>query len=109
MSVHIAFDDVVITDQQLLPDGMPGDLYTFRGGTHFVELDTLCEVSKSMFHVAQRKNMPAEGLPCEVGRCRSNPGSPRLIPGRCILTPGPPRVTALDFRAVHIDPRFIPG
>mmetsp|Transcript_19225 Transcript_19225/g.31098 ORF Transcript_19225/g.31098 Transcript_19225/m.31098 type:complete len:433 (-) Transcript_19225:406-1704(-) len=46
------------------PSNTPDGLWQFRGGSHFVEVQTLFEVSAKMFHWARRKNMP-EGLPCK--------------------------------------------
>ena len=39
------------------PTNTPDGLYTWRGGIHFVELETLLEVNDDLFHVANRKGL----------------------------------------------------
>ena len=72
------------------PTNTPDGLYTWRGGIHFVELETLLEVNDDLFHVANRKGLQHAELPCKPanvfcyertcrGRCTGVPSAACLL------------------------------
>ena len=66
------------------PTNTPDGLYTWRGGIHFVELETLLEVNDDLFHVANRKGLQHAELPCKPANvfCYE-----RTCRGRCTGVP----------------------
>jgi len=45
------------------PDDTPEDVWTWHGGSHFIEVETLNDVGEDLFHRARRDGFPTEGLP----------------------------------------------
>lgn len=80
------------------PANIPENLWTWHGGAHFVEVETLNDISDTLFHVARREEFPTTGLPlkkdmdfyCLDERCngRCEEGVP---PNRWVVPPPQPR------------------
>ena len=80
------------------PANIPENLWTWHGGAHFVEVETLNDISDTLFHVARREEFPTTGLPlkkdidfyCLDERCngRCKEGVP---PNRWVVPPPQPR------------------
>ena len=66
------------------PSNTPDGLYTWRGGIHFIELETLLEVNDYLFHVAHRKGLAAKDLPCKPTNVFCHQ---RECDGRCVRPP----------------------